>query len=153
MSRHLAVALPIVLLFATSAWVEPLQPRLSAGLPQWQWSGPSNQALTVRIDLVRADVKIVASSDDMVSVRIVTEGTTEDAARVWIDVAQKDGSYVLSDRYPQRSPWAMLPECLPPSDERGDFWVVSTRFKVIIAAPRGTHPLVTLKSGTVRDMR
>lgn len=153
MSRFLTVSLAVVLLFATTAQAEPLRPTLFAGLPQWHWSGPSSHAETVRIDLVRADVKIVASIDNKFLVRIVAEGTTEDAGRVWIDVTQKDGTYVLSDRYPQRPPWTMLSECLPPSDERGDFWLVSTRFKVVVAAPRGIRPVVTLKSGTVRDMR
>ena len=153
MSRLLATALSALLFCGTPVRAEPVQPSSTAGLPQWEWSGAVAQASGMRIDLVRADVTIVTSTDDRLTVKIVAEGSAEDASRVWINVSLKDGVQMLSDRYPERSPWAILAECLPPSDERGDYWIVTTKFRVVIAAPRGTRPAVTVMSGTVRDLR
>ena len=153
MSRLLATVLSALLFCGTPVRAEPVQPSSTAGLPQWKWSGAVGQASGMRIDLVRADVTIVTSTDDRLTVKIVAEGSSEDASRVWIDVSLKNGVQMLSDRYPKRSSWAILAKCLSSSEERGDYWIVTTKFRVVIAPPRGTRPAVTVRSGTVRDLR
>lgn len=149
----IVAALPVVLSFAVGAHAEPLAQSPVSGLPHWQWTAPSTRGAAVRIDLIRADVTIVPSPDSHVAVTIIAEGSAEDAARLWIDLTEKDGGYVLNDRFPRRSALAFLKECLPPPDERGDFWLVSTKLRVTVAAPNGWLPHVSVSKGSVNDLR
>jgi hypothetical protein len=153
MKRLVIAALPVVLAFSFAAHAEPLAPSPAPGLPHWRWNAPSTRDITVHIDLIRADVTIVPSNDSHVAVTIVVQGPAEDAARLWIDVTEKDGGYVLSDRFPRRSMFAFPKECLPPPDERGDFWLVSTTLRVTVAAPSGWLPRVSVTEGSVHDLR
>jgi hypothetical protein len=107
----------------------------------------------VHIDLIRADVTVVPSDNGHVTVTIVAEGSAEDAARLWIDVTEKDGGYSLSDRFPRRSALAFSKECLPPPDERGDYWLVSTKLRVTVAAPTGSRPHISVVEGVLHDRR
>jgi hypothetical protein len=152
--RSLVVAaLPVVLASSFAAHAEPLAPSPAQGLPHWRWNAPSTRDITVHIDLIRADVTIVPSNGNHVAVTIVAQGPAEDAARLWIDVTEKDGGYVVSDRFPRRSMLAFPKECLPPPDERGDFWLVSTKLRVTVAAPSGWLPRVSVTEGSVHDLR
>ena len=152
--RHCGVtAFLATVAFASGAQAEPLAPSPAPGLPRWQWTGPSTHAALVRIDLARADVTILPSADNRLVVTIIAQGSVEDAARMWIDVAEKDGGYILSDRFPLRSALALPKECLPPPDERGDFWLVSTKLRVTVAAPSGWLPRVSVSEGSVNDLR
>lgn len=153
MRRLVVAALPVVLASSFAAHAELLAPSPTLGLPHWRWTAPSTGDATVRIDLIRADVTIVPSNDSHVAVMIVAQGLAEDAARLWIDVTEKHGGYVLSDRFPRRSALALPKECLPPPDERGDFWLVSTKLRVTVAAPSGWQPRVSVTEGSVHDLR
>ena len=153
MRRCVVAALPVVLAFASGVHAEPLAPSPAPGLPHWQWTAPATRDTAMRIDLIRADVTIVPSNDSHVAVMIVAQGPAEDAARLWIDVTQNGGGYVLSDRFPRRSALAFPKECLPPPDERGDFWLVSTKLRVTVAAPTGWQLRVSVTEGSVHDLR
>ena len=153
MRRWLASALPIMLFAAPGVHAEPLASIPGRGLPQGQWSASAASKMPLRIKLARADVTFVRSTDGRISVRIVAEGTADDAARLWIDETQMNGSYVLTDRFPRRSVFAFPNECLPPPDERGDIWSIATRLHVIVAAPRGYHPQITVGDGTINGRR
>lgn len=76
MSRLLATVLSALLFCGTPVRAEPVQPSSTAGLPQWERSGAVGQASGMRIDLVRADVTIVTSTDDRPTVKIVAEGSS-----------------------------------------------------------------------------
>jgi hypothetical protein len=153
MKRLVVAALPVVLASSFAAHAEPLAPLPVLGLPQWHWNAPSTLDATLRIDLIRADVTIVPSNDSHVAVTIVAQGSAEDAARLWIDVTEKDGGYVLSDRFPRRTMLAFPKECLPQPDERGDFWLVSTKLRVTVAAPSAWLSRVSVTEGSVHDLR
>ena len=153
--RRLLVAISsAVLALGSGAHAEPLAQSRASGPPSnWRWHVAATPNTTVQIDFIRADVTIVPSTDNRLVVTIVAEGPVEDAARLWIDVTEKDGAYVLTDRFPRRSMLAFPSECLPPPDERGDFWLVSSKLRVTVAAPSGWRPHISVKEGRVRDLR
>ena len=142
-SAPLAACLGIALAAAANA--EPISPSLVRGMPVWSWSSDAAPGMALRIDLVRADVTVVPSRDGRISVTLEAEGSPDDAARVWIDVSRQGGAVVVGDRFPIRPPWTFPTECLPPPDERGDFWLVSTRLRVVVAVPKGVVPTIVIK--------
>jgi hypothetical protein len=147
------MAMPIALAFASCANAEPLASLPVGGLPRWQWAVLADREASMRIDLVRADVTVVSSVDRHAIVKIATEGSAEDAVGLWIDVTNKDGVYIVSDRFPRRSTRSYPIECLPPPDERGDFWLVPTKLRVNVAAPIGWPLRIMVAHGSIRDLR
>ena len=145
--------MPIALAFASCANAEPLASSPVGRLPRWQWAALADRKASMRIDLVRADVTVVSSADRRAIVKIATEGSAEDAVGLWIDVTNKERVYILSDRFPRRSILSYPTECLPPPDERGDFWLVPTKLRVTVAAPIGWPLRVMVADGSVRDLR
>ena len=152
MTRLVIAGASIVLAFVSAAQAEPLVPSTGPGLPRWRWTAPDPRA-ALRIDLVRADVTIVRSSDNRLSISIAATGGIEDANRLRIDVTEKNDGYVLSDRFPPRSMIVAPKECLPPPDERGDFWLISTKLRVVVAAPTGWEENIVVNQGSIHDLR
>ena len=110
--------------------------------PHWEWRGAANE---IDIDLARADVRIVATRGAP-AIRIVATGA--DAAAVAFSATPADGMVRIRDRYPPRGRWA--DECLPPVDERGDFWTYAVPLEVVISVPPGTRLRVRVMAGDIR---
>lgn len=124
-----------------SAWLLGLSATPSTpAAAEWQWQGV---AAILDVDLVRADVRIVASPDAAM-VRIVPAGP---GAVAFSSAATANG-VAVHDRYPPRGRWSK--ECLPPVGERGDYWTYAVPLQVTIAVPAGTRVRVRLMSGSIR---
>ena len=110
--------------------------------PDWRWQGTADR---IDIDLVQADVRVIEMPTEP-SVRIRREGP--DAGAVTFTAVSADGVTRIRDRYPDRGRWSR--ECLPPAEERGDFWAYTIRLKVTVSVPPGTPLRVRVMRGNIR---
>ena len=144
----------IVLFIAAPADADPLPSTMRDGLLHWRWTGHAAAVPPIRLDLIRANVTIEPSAKDEIEIDLSLHARPEHAQRLWIDAAVREGALLIQDRYPARARWAMFGnECLPPADERGDFWLVPATLHVVIHAPRGERIDVDIREGNVTDNR
>jgi hypothetical protein len=107
----------------------------------WEWRGAAG---ALDMDLVRADVRIIVKNGPS-EVRIVPRG--DDAAAVTFSAAAAGDVVRIRDLYPARARW--LDDCLPPVDERGDYWTHVVPLQVTIQVPPESHLRVRVISGNI----
>jgi hypothetical protein len=107
----------------------------------WEWRGA---AAVLDMDLVRADVRIITGKGPS-EVRIVPRG--DEAAGVTFSAASAGEVVRIRDLYPPRARW--LRDCLPPVDERGDYWTHVVPLQVTIRVPPESHLRVRVISGDI----
>ncbi|KRC82433.1 hypothetical protein [Sphingomonas sp. Root241] len=107
----------------------------------WEWRGA---AAVIDVDLVRADIRIIVK-DGPSEVRIVPRG--DDAASVTFSAASAGDVVRIRDRYLPRARWPN--DCLPPVDERGDYWTHMVPLQVTIQVPPESHLRVRVISGNI----
>ncbi len=117
--------------------------------PFWAWNQHTPTGV-IDIDLIRADVKVVRR-EGPVEIRIVRLPGTGRASEVKIAASQVDDILNVRDLYPTRV-LAGRAECLPPLDERGDFWHDDVRFAATIWAPPAIQVTVRVKDGQVEGV-
>lgn len=119
----------------------------------WVWRKPSIHVQSVDINLVRANIVVEPSDSANVEVIIVAEGDRGVDSAVSFVVSQQDKRYRVVDRYPAKSSKINSIECLPPVDERGDFWNHQVALTVTLRVPRQMHVIAHTMAGTVADRR
>jgi hypothetical protein len=135
------VRLGILALLPVPAMSAPAVPPLAQ---PWSWHDAVEAGTVIDIDLIHADVTVTSATNDAL-VRIRPTG--ESAEAVVFSARSTAGSVRIRDTYPTRSPY--FTECLPPVDERGDYWTYRVPLKVSVAVPRGAQLRIRLKSGAV----
>ena len=119
----------------------------------WNWTQPVSDVGTLEINLVRATV-VIERSNATVAELIVSAGSDQDhRSAVSIVVSEHNGHYRISDRYPPRLAISHRTECLPPIDERGDFWHYNVLLKAKLRVPRHMIVSVRTMAGSVEDRR
>ena len=124
-------------------WIALIAAPADAG-ERWAWVGRAGDRRPVVIDLVRADV-VVEHAPIATGIAI---GSSGGAARIEV-VDQSDGVRV-GDQYPARPAVAAMADCLPPADERGDYWTYPARFSVRVRLRPGQSLRIRLKQGNIR---
>lgn len=116
--------------------------------PAWTWSGTMSEGDTLRLRLVRGEVRVrtVPDRDAMVTISRRARRSDPRAVRVVVDSA--DHRVTIEDRYPRRSPSAVPRECLPPTGDRGDFWNSDVRLEASVAVPDGARLIVDVMEET-----
>lgn len=128
-------------IFPISAAMAVAASMATTAAPDWRWQGTADR---IDIDLVQADVRIVEAPGEP-SVRIRGEGPG--AGAVTFTALSAEGVTHIRDRYPDRGRWSR--ECLPPADERGDFWAYPIRLKVTVAVRPGTPLRIRVMRGNI----
>jgi hypothetical protein len=78
-------------------------------------------------------------------IRIVPDGG--DRTAVTLSAVSVDGVVQIRDHYPPRVRWPN--DCLPPVDERGDYWTHAVPLRVTIQVPPKTRLRVRVTSGNI----
>jgi hypothetical protein len=110
----------------------------------WRWTGKADDRRAVVIDLVRGDVTVERAAAET---SIAIESSSEDSQ---VEAVEQADSVHVSDRYPARSAVAAMADCLPPADERGDYWTYPVRFSVRVRLHPGQPLRIRLKQGNIR---
>ena len=119
----------------------------------WNWTQPVSDVGMLEINLVRATV-VIERSNATVAELIVSAGSDQDhRSAVSIVVSEHNGHYRISDRYPPRPAISHRTECLPPIEERGDFWHYNVLLKAKLRVPRHMIVSVRTMAGSVEDRR
>jgi hypothetical protein len=108
---------------------------------EWNWRAAATR---IDLDFVRANVQII-SRKGVPEIRVVPGG--DDVAAVTFSAVEVDGVVRIRDRYPPRARWPG--DCLPPVDERGDYWTHVVRLEVTILVPPQTRLRVRVTSGNI----
>jgi hypothetical protein len=119
----------------------------------WNWTQPASDVRALEINLVRASVVIEPSNAPIAELIIFADSGQNHQSAVSIVVSEHNGQYRISDRYPPRSPISHQAECLPPIDERGDFWHYNVLLKAKLRVPRHMIVSVRTMAGGVVDHR
>ena len=106
--------------------------------PDWRWShADSSAAGDVTVRLIRGSVHVTtARQGSVVDVVAHRSARTSDPARVSLAVNDKPGAVEIEARYPRYGGFDW-PECLPPLDDRGDFYHHDGRVDVDVTIPLG----------------
>ena len=104
-----------------------------AALLHWAEDRRQVDALQIRIIRGRIHVRYVQSSEITVDVYAAPKGTGSPTVRIVHVVTGR--TLQIMDVYPQRG--FSSHECLPPTDERGDYWNSDVFLEVEIVAPFG----------------
>jgi hypothetical protein len=101
----------------------------------WRWeSAHENRELV--ISFVRGSVEI-RRQDGPVQIEVRRTARRSDAREATIVLTESQREVIITDVYPMRSP-AVRRECLPPLDQRGDFWSSDVQLHAVV---RGPHRL------------
>jgi len=118
----------------------------------WLDLGRAPPGSTLELDLVNADVEVVAARKDRMEVRVEPVAGGADISRLRLQYVKSQGALSLMDLFPQRAAGSAR-ECLPPSGERGDIWVVPGAYRLKVRLPVGVRLLARTLEGGVRDRR
>jgi hypothetical protein len=131
---------------AAASWPAPAPAAPAApAAPFWTWSSPAGRTKRLDIDLIRGRIRIVRR-EGPVAVEIFRELGDGRAAEVEIKLEAQGEEAAIMDAYPPRIGGD---ECLPPVDERGDYWTNQARFEAVVRAPRSVHVSARVKDGAV----
>jgi hypothetical protein len=119
----------------------------------WVWKEKATAIRAFELDLVRADIEILPSDDPAVELVMLTDHDSVYRPAVRLAISHSNGRYRIVDIYPARSANAGMIECLPPIDERGDFWRYPLALRVKLKVPRGMPVTVQTMAGTLIDRR
>lgn len=100
-----------------------------------------------QMDLIRADVRVERSRTDRVEMEVLGPGGDE-LAQIAFKISWLGDWTKVIDTFPQRSA-LRRDECLPPPDERGDFWRVTVRPRIVLRVPAGVVVDVRVREGQV----
>ncbi|MEG3146219.1 hypothetical protein U1839_16320 [Sphingomonas sp. RT2P30] len=146
-----------IALFPSVAKAQASAPAL--GFFSWQLDRMTGHRVTlvgaeetdrILLDLIRADVDVRLATSNRIEMVVRTDAV-EGIERVTIRADASAKGIRILDAYPQRSGWSA--ECLPPPTEHGDFWLVPVRLKVTLFVPARITVDVTVREGTVEDLR
>lgn len=100
---------------------------------RWAWSGSANDRRPLIIRLVRGSISVVRRPGPVeISIRAVSKSSPA----VRYDLEAGAEAITVTDRYPPAARWSRS-ECLPPMDQRGNFWDSDVRAEARISAPVG----------------
>jgi hypothetical protein len=119
----------------------------------WNWTQLASDVRALEINLVHANVVIEPSDTLIAELVIFADSDQNHRSAVSIVVSEHNGQYRISDRYPPRSAISHQAECLPPIDERGDFWHYNVLLKAKLRVPRHMIVSVRTMAGGVVDRR
>jgi hypothetical protein len=119
----------------------------------WNWAQPVSAVRALEINLLRANVVIEPSNAPIAELIISVDSDQDYRSAVSIVVSEHNGQYRISDRYPPRSAMSQQAECLPPIDERGDFWHYNVLLNAKLRVPRRMIVSVRTMAGGVVDRR
>lgn len=99
----------------------------------------------LEVDLIRAEVRVERSATDRIALEVLGPDG-EDFARIALRISWDGDRTSVTDTFPQRygRGWD---ECLPPPDERGDFWLVRARPRIVLYVPAGVVLDIRVREG------
>lgn len=100
-----------------------------------------------QMDLIRADVRVERSSADRIEMEVLGPGN-EELAQIAFKISWLGDRTAVIDTFPQRS-GLWRDECLPPPDERGDFWRVTARPRIVLRVPARVVVDIRVREGQV----
>jgi hypothetical protein len=106
---------------------------------------------TIEIHLVRGSVRAETIPGQEAEVVLVPRSDHSDPAAVRLSVDTVGSDFRVVDRYPTAAPGPRR-ECLPPLDERGDFWHTDVRVAALVRVPAHVRLIVRLIDGDI-DVR
>ena len=116
-----------------------------------RWSHTIAVGDEVDIDLIRAQVTVQEGTSTAVEFEMIAEAPPGQEHVLSARLDWSPGKLVLSDRFPPRL--GLMSECLPPADERGDYWTTSARLRIEVWLPRNVRLKVHVRDGEVKDFR
>lgn len=120
---------------------------------RWLNLGSASVIRSIRLDFIRADVVVQASTSDRIRIRIDRPDGARDLDGVTVRLDDKGATVGLSDIYPAQTAYARMIECLPQIDGRGDFWIASSHLRVTVSAPVSLLVDGLIRDGMLRDDR
>lgn len=103
----------------------------------WQWVGRDVGARgEISIRLIRGSVRATATAERSIIIRAQRHARRANPDQVEMIVSNAPEHIELTTRYPARSSFTMT-ECLPPVDERGDFYRHDGKVDVDVDVPTG----------------
>jgi hypothetical protein len=115
----------------------PAQEVSPRGAALLHWTGDRRQLDAVHIRIIRGQIHVRNVRSSGITVDVYGAWKTSSSPAVWIVPAVTGRTLQVMDVYPARD--SNNPhECLPPTDERGDFWSSDVFLEVEITAPPGT---------------
>lgn len=119
----------------------------------WKSAKPVIDVRSLEIDFVRASVQIEPSDAPNVELIKLADAEPNHRSAVSIVISEQDGQYRITDRYPARAASSQWVECLPPIDERGDFWHYDVSLKVKLRVSQNMTDSARTMAESVADRR
>ena len=117
----------------------------------WTWESLNREPRPLVIRLVRGSVEIRRRAGP-VRVEVTRSARLSDPFEAAITVSERSDQILISDRYPVRAS-VNYRECLPPLDERGDFWSSDVRLMAVVWAPQDLPVKAEIMDHDLRALR
>ena len=113
------------------------------------WTGDRRQLDAIHIRIIRGRIHVRNVQSSGITVDVYGASKTSSSPAVRIVPAVTGRTLQVMDVYPARD-FNNPHECLPPTDERGDFWSSDVVLEVEISAPPGTRIEREVRAETVK---
>jgi hypothetical protein len=137
----------ILLLCATAS---PLSGQ-HAGIVRWSWLRSVPAGLTITLEAVRGQIRIVPAPGELAMVSGILQGRHDAPELVKMLVGTTSAGVGIRTRYPAGSlpPLVRRGECLPSETLLGDFWDSDVTVDLIVRVPAGVRVNVRLMWGDI----